>query len=74
MLIREATRFYIKSFFQGKIMGVSKGGKRGEDQFRSFSAYKVWPVIFDYLLLHHILFVLGDFWKKKSIRQHMKKK
>lgn len=50
MIIREATRFYIKSFFQGKIMFVSEGGKRGEDQLRSFSAYKVWPVIFDYLL------------------------
>ena len=50
VLICEATRFYIKSFFQGKTRGISEGGEKSEYQLKYFSTHMVWPAIFDYLL------------------------
>ena len=50
LLICEATRFYINSFFQGKVVNVEETGKEGRYLLEFVSMHQVWPVIFDYFL------------------------
>ena len=48
-LILEATKFYINSFFQRKIVGVERSEK-GEETLKFLSIHKIWSHIFGYLL------------------------
>ena len=48
-IILEATKFYINSYFQGKILGVERSEK-GEGTLKYLSIHKIWPYIFNYLL------------------------
>lgn len=48
-LIIEATRFYIKSFFQRKVVGVERSEK-GEETLKFLSLHRIWSHVFSYLL------------------------
>ena len=50
LLICEATRFYINSFFQGKAVYIEQTGKEKRDLLKFISMHQVWPVIFNYLI------------------------